>query len=136
MGGHYPIALSVLNLVLLVSSTACLYLSSIMINIYLLPYLEVINSHFATVPYLILTIGFLLLVFSMFGMVAAGTGSRPALIIYAVVMSIAVVIEAASIFVSMVSMVFSSPGTSKIPPEFRQAALEGRGVERLEVVAE
>jgi hypothetical protein len=36
----------------------------------------------------------------------------------------------------MVAMFFSSSGTSKIPPEFRQAALEGRGVERLEVVAE
>jgi len=101
MGGHYPITLSVINLVLLISSTACLYLSSIMINIYLLPYLEVINSHFATVPYLILTIGFLLLVFSMFGMAAAGTGSRPALIIYAVVMSVVCLIEMASIFVSM-----------------------------------
>lgn len=101
MGGFYQISLSVLNLVLLISSTACLYLSSIMINIYLLPYLEVINSHFATVPYLILTIGFLLLVFSMFGIVAAGTGSRPALIIYAVVMSVVCLVEMASIFVSM-----------------------------------
>ena len=101
MGGHYPIVLSVLNLVLLISSTACLYLSSIMINIYLLPYLEVVNSHFGTVPYLILTIGFLLLVFSMFGIAAAGTSSRPALIIYAVAMSIAVLVEMTSIFVSM-----------------------------------
>jgi|TARA_B100001105_G_scaffold253738_1_gene247901 hypothetical protein len=36
----------------------------------------------------------------------------------------------------MVVRFFSSSGTSKIPPEFRQAALEGRGVECLEVVAE
>tara|TARA_B100001094_G_C17869681_1_gene641497 strand:- start:403 stop:513 length:111 start_codon:yes stop_codon:yes gene_type:complete len=36
----------------------------------------------------------------------------------------------------MAVMVFSSSGTSKIPPEFRQAALESCSVERLEVVAE
>ena len=99
--GKYAAALSVLNLVMLVASTACLYLSSILINIYLLPYLELVNTHFTTVPYLILAIGFMLFLLSMFGVVAAGLKSRAALIIYAVLMSIVVVIQLASIFVTM-----------------------------------
>merc|ERR1712107_45612 len=99
--GLYEVVLSVMNLVILISSTACLYLSSIMINIYLLPYLEVVNSHFATVSYLILAIGFFLLLFSFLGIGAALSNSRPALILYAVFMSIVVLMELASIFVSM-----------------------------------
>ena len=99
--GKYAAVLSVLNLVMLVASTACLYLASILINIYLLPYLELVNSHFTTVPYLILAIGFMLFILSMFGVVAAGIKSRAALIIYAVLMSIIVVIQLASIFVTM-----------------------------------
>jgi len=95
------VVLSVMNLVILISSTACLYLSSIMINIYLLPYLELVNSHFATVSYLILAIGFFLLLFSFLGIGAALSNSRPALILYAVFMSIVVLMELASIFVSM-----------------------------------
>lgn len=99
--GKYAAVLSILNLVMLVASTACLYLSSILINIYLLPYLELVNTHFTTVPYLILAIGFMLFILSMFGVVAAGLKSRAALIIYAVLMSIIVVIQLASIFVTM-----------------------------------
>ena len=99
--GLYEVVLSVMNLVILISSTACLYLSSIMINIYLLPYLELVNSHFATVSYLILAIGFFLLLFSFLGIGAALSNSRPALILYAVFMSIVVLMELASIFVSM-----------------------------------
>merc|ERR1719422_2901108 len=72
-----------------------------MINIYLLPYLELVNSHFATVSYLILAIGFFLLLFSFLGIGAALSNSRPALILYAVFMSIVVLMELASIFVSM-----------------------------------
>jgi len=97
----YAAIIGVINLVILISSTACLYLASIMINIYLLPYLELITSHFATAPYLILSIGSLLLVFSLAGMVAAGTQSRPMLIIYSVLMAFVVVLQLASIFVSM-----------------------------------
>ena len=97
----YQAALSLLNLVLLISSTACLYLSSIMINIYLLPYLNAVNSHFSTVPYLILTIGALLLGFSFLGLGAAMTKSRAALVIYAILMALVVILELASIFVSM-----------------------------------
>merc|ERR1712107_269756 len=95
--GLYEVVLSVMNLVILISSTACLYLSSIMINIYLLPYLELVNSHFATVSYLILAIGFFLLLFSFLGIGAALSNSRPALILYAVFMSIVVLMELASI---------------------------------------
>merc|ERR1712013_974055 len=65
----YTPALCVLNLVILVSSTACLYLGSILVNIYLLPYLYLVSSNFATVPYLILGIGGLLLLVSIFGIV-------------------------------------------------------------------
>ena len=99
--GHYGAAISVLNVALFVSSTACLYLSSIMINIYLLPYLEAVNSHFATVPYLILAIGMLLFLISLLGLAAAATKSKPALISYAALMSVVAVLQMASIFVSL-----------------------------------
>jgi len=97
----YTPALCVLNLVLLVSSTACLYLGSILVNIYLLPYLYLVSSNFATVPYLILGIGGLLLLVSIFGIVAALSNSRPALVVYAVLLGIVFVLELASIFTSM-----------------------------------
>jgi len=97
----YTPALCVLNLVLLVSSTACLYLGSILVNIYLLPSLYLISSNFATVPYLILGIGGLLLLVSIFGIVAAISNSRPALVVYAVLLGIVFVLELASIFTSM-----------------------------------
>merc|ERR1712013_859230 len=84
----YTPALCVLNLVLLVSSTACLYLGSILVNIYL-------------VPYLILGIGGLLLLVSIFGIVAALSNSRPALVVYAALLGIVFVLELASIFTSM-----------------------------------
>ena len=93
--------LSVLNLVLLISSTACLYFGSILINIYLLPYLEIINPHFATVPYLILAIGGVLLLLSIYGIVAAGSQSRALLVLYAVIASIVIILQLASVFVSM-----------------------------------
>jgi len=51
MGAYLPILLA-LNLVLLISSTAMLYLGSILVNFYLLPSLSLVSSHFATVPYL------------------------------------------------------------------------------------
>jgi len=97
----YTPALCVLNLVLLVSSTACLYLGSILVNIYLLPYLYLVSSNFATVPYLILGIGGLLLLVSIFGIVAALSNSRPALVVYAALLGIVFVLELASIFTSM-----------------------------------
>ena len=101
MNSKSPAIIGVINLVILISSTACLYLASIMINIYLLPYLELISSHFATAPYLILSIGSLLLVFSFLGMAAVGSESRPMLIIYSVLMAFVVTLQLASIFVSM-----------------------------------
>ena len=97
----YAGILSVLNLVLLISSTACLYFGSILVNIYLLPYLETINTHFATVPYLILAIGGILLILSIYGIVAAGSQSRALLIIYALIASIVVILQLSSVFVSM-----------------------------------
>jgi len=97
----YTPALCVLNLVLLVSFTACLYLGSILVNIYLLPYLYLVSSNFATVPYLILGIGGLLLLVSIFGIVAALSNSRPALVVYAALLGIVFVLELASIFTSM-----------------------------------
>merc|ERR1711936_481726 len=90
-----------LNLFLLISSTACLYFGSILVNFYLLPYLETANSHCATVPYLILAMGGLLLLLSMYGILAAGSASRPLLVIYAVIASVIVVLQLASVFVSM-----------------------------------
>jgi len=98
--GYVP-SLVGLNLVLLVSSTACLYLGSILVNIYLLPYLSLISSNFATVPYLILAIGGLLLPVSILGIVAAFSTSRPALISYAVLLGLIFCLELASIFTSM-----------------------------------
>ena len=98
--GYVP-ALCALNLVLLISSTACLYLGSIMVNIYLLPYLSLISSHFATVPYLILAIGGLLLLVSICGIIAAGMKSRPVLIIYAIFLGLVFCLQLASIFTSM-----------------------------------
>lgn len=98
--GYVPSLVS-LNLVLLVSSTACLYLGSIMVNIYLLPYLSLISSNFATVPYLILGIGGLLLPVSILGIVAAFSSSRPALISYAILLGLIFCLELASIFTSM-----------------------------------
>jgi len=97
----YVPALCFLNLILLVSSTACLYLGSIFINIYLLPYLSLLSSNFATVPYLILSIGALLLLLSICGIVAAASKSRPALITYAIVLGLAFVLQLAAIFTSM-----------------------------------
>ena len=97
----YVPALCILNLFLLVSSTACLYLGSIMINIYLLPYLDLMNAHFATVPYLILAIGGLLLLVSIFGIAAAAAKSRVLLLIYSIVLGLAFVLQLASIFTSM-----------------------------------
>lgn len=99
--GRYVPALCFLNLVLLIASTACLYLSSIMINIYLLPSLGLITSHFTTVPYLILAIGGLLLLISIFGIVAALVKSRVALVIYALLVGVVFILELASIFTSM-----------------------------------
>jgi len=98
--GYVP-ALCVLNLVLLISSTACLYLGSIMVNIYLLPYLHLISSNFATVPYLILAIGGLLLLVSVCGIIAAGLKSRVALISYAILLGLAFGLQLASIFTAM-----------------------------------
>merc|ERR1712198_821311 len=97
----YVPALCILNLFLLVSSTACLYLGSIMINIYLLPYLDLMNAHFATVPYLILAIGGLLLLVSIFGIAAAAAKSRVLPLIYSIVLGLAFVLQLASIFTSM-----------------------------------
>jgi len=99
--GRYVPALCFLNLGLLVSSTACLYLGSIMINIYLLPSLNLVTSYFATVPYLILAIGGLLLLISIFGIVAAVAKSRVALIIYAILLGVVCTLQLASIFTSM-----------------------------------
>merc|ERR1712013_477795 len=73
----------------IMSYTACLYLGSILVNIYLLPYLYLVSSNFATVPYLIL------------GIVAALSNSRPALVVYAALLGIVFVLELASIFTSM-----------------------------------
>jgi len=98
--GYVP-SLCALNLVLLVSSTACLYLGSIMVNIYLLPYLSLISTNFATVPYLILGIGGLLLPVTILGIVAAFSSSRPALVSYAVLLGLIFCLELGSIFTSM-----------------------------------
>ena len=72
-----------------------------MINIYLLPYLDLMNAHFATVPYLILAIGGLLLLVSIFGIAAAAAKSRVLLLIYSIVLGLAFVLQLASIFTSM-----------------------------------
>jgi len=96
----YAGILSILNLVLLIAATACLYFGSILTNIYLLPYLDTVNPHFATVPYIMLAIGGLLLLLSLYGFVAAGLQSRPLLIIYAVVAGFIVLLQLASIYVS------------------------------------
>eukprot|EP00092_Neocalanus_flemingeri_P004433 GFUD01004768.1.p1 GENE.GFUD01004768.1~~GFUD01004768.1.p1 ORF type:complete len:272 (-),score=65.70 GFUD01004768.1:754-1569(-) len=98
--GYVP-ALCFLNLGLLISSTACLYLGSILINIYLLPSLDLLTSNFATVPYLILAVGGLLLVCSIIGIIAAVVKSRVALIIYAVLLGAIFTLQLASIFTSM-----------------------------------
>jgi len=99
--GRYVPALCFLNLVLLISSTACLYLGSIMINIYLLPSLDLVTSHFVTVPYLILAIGLLLLVSSIFGIVAAVLKSRILLVGYSIFLGLIFALQLASIFTSM-----------------------------------
>jgi hypothetical protein len=97
----YIPALCLLNLVLFISSSACLYLVSIMINIYLLPSLELITSLFITVPYLILAIGGLILLNSMFGIIATLFKSRVSLIIYAIILGVVFPLQLASIFTSM-----------------------------------
>merc|ERR1719228_333066 len=86
---------------MLCSSTAMLYLGSILINFYLLPNLDFYSSNFTTVPYLIISIGVLLLIFSIFGFVAAGSKSRIILAIYAGVMGVIFVLQLASIFTSI-----------------------------------
>ena len=96
----YAGILSLLNLVLLVAATACLYFGSILINIYLLPYLATVHPHFATVPYIMLAIGGLLFLISLYGVVAAGLQSRPLLIIYAVIAGVVVLLQLASVYVS------------------------------------
>ena len=97
---RYAGILSILNLVLLIAATACLYFGSILCNIYLLPYLDTINPHFATVPYIMLAIGGLLLILSLYGFVAAGLQSRPLLLIYAVAAGVVVLLQLASVYVS------------------------------------
>jgi len=96
----YAGILSILNLVLLIAATACLYFGSILTNIYLLPYLDTVNPHFATVPYIMLAIGGLLLLLSLYGFVAAGLQSRPLLLIYAVTAGVVVLLQLASVYVS------------------------------------
>ena len=99
--GLYIHAICLLNLVLFISSGACLYLVSIMINIYLLPSLELITSLFITVPYLILAIGGLILLNSMFGIIATLFKSRVSLTIYAIILGVVFPLQLASIFTSM-----------------------------------
>ena len=101
MGDWYLPALSLLNLVLLVASTACLYLGSILVNIYLLPSLDLVSTQFSTVPYLIIAIGVLLLLISIFGVLAAVGRSRPCLVIYAILMAILVILQLAAVFAAM-----------------------------------
>jgi len=100
MGVYIPI-LCTLNLALLVSSTAMLYLGSIMVNIYLLPSLELVTANFAVVPYLILVIGAGLLLFSFVGFLAAVTKSRVGLIIYSILIGLLFILQLASIFTSL-----------------------------------
>jgi len=100
MGAYLPILLA-LNLVLLISSTAMLYLGSILVNFYLLPSLSLVSSHFATVPYLILVIGIALLVISIFGFIAAGSKSRIGLVVYSVLMGATFVVQLASVFTTL-----------------------------------
>jgi len=100
MGAYLP-ALCVINLFLLISSTALLYLGSILINFYLLPSLNLVTEIFATVPYLIVSIGCLLLIFSIYGLVAAGSKSRIALVVYSILMGVVFVIQLASVFTSL-----------------------------------
>ena len=96
----YAAILSLLNLLLLIAATACLYFGSILINIYLLPYLDTVNTYFATVPYIMLAIGGLLFPLSLYGVVAAGLQSRPLLLLYAVLAGVVVLLQLASVYVS------------------------------------
>ena len=68
----YPhiIILILLNLVLLISSFAFFYVSSILILFYLLPSLSLISPYFVCVPYTILAIGMLHLSASTCGIVS------------------------------------------------------------------
>jgi len=85
-------------MVMLCSSTALLYLGSILINFYLLPFFVIFSSNFANVPYLIISIGVLLFVFSIFGFVAAASKSRAILAVYAGLMVLTFILQIASIF--------------------------------------
>lgn len=100
MGVYQPI-LCVLNLILLISSTAMLYLGSIMVNFYLLPSLSLVTVNFAVVPYLILIIGAALLLFSFVGALAAVSKSKIALIIYSVLLGLVFILQLASVFTSL-----------------------------------
>jgi len=100
MGVYQPV-LCVLNMVLLISSTAMLYLGSILVNFYLLPNLDLVTANFAVVPYLILVIGSCLLIFSFVGVLAAVSKSKLALIIYSILLGLVFILQLASIFTSL-----------------------------------
>jgi len=97
MGVYQPLICG-LNLLLLFASTAMIYLGSILINFYLLPSMELISSNFSNVPYLIVSIGVMLLFFSFFGFVAAGSKNRIILAVYAALMGVTFIVQLASIF--------------------------------------
>jgi len=100
MGVYQPLLCGI-NLLLLCSSTALIYLGSILINFYLLPSLFLFSSNFSTVPHLIITLGVFLFFFSIVGFVAAAAKSRPGLIVYAVLTGLVFVLQLTSIFTAL-----------------------------------
>ena len=97
----YIHTLCILNLVIFVSSSACLYLASILINFYLLPSLHLVTDYFGTVPYLILAVGSLLLGISIIGIISTLNKSRVGLAINIIMMVIVFPLQLASIFTSL-----------------------------------
>ena len=97
----YIHTLCILNLVILVSSCACLYLASILINFYLLQSLHLVTDYFGTVPYLILAVGSLLLVISIIGIISTLNKSRVGLAINIIMLVIVLPPQLASIFTSL-----------------------------------
>lgn len=97
MGVYQPLLCGI-NLILLCASTSLLYLGSILINFYLLPSLNLYSSNFDNVPYLIIALGVMLFIFSIFGFVATASKERTILIIYATIMGLTFILQLASIF--------------------------------------
>lgn len=98
--GVYGPAIAGVNLVLLISSTVLIYLGNVLITFYLLPTLNFVDESFSAAPSLMLVVGTLGLFIGCLGVVVGATANRTGLIVHAILVSLVVIVQVASIFVT------------------------------------